>query len=131
MAMKLEDLIPQEASVTIGEHTLEFRKINLSDEVWIKSKVGDLQKMFTEQDFDSICKLAFRLLKDKKPFMPVKIKDFDDNGSEIERLIPGHEMIQRSVVGVSQKMDLLWAIYQTFGISRPEAKEGEAETKNE
>lgn len=118
-AAGLDDLIPQEASLKIENKEYFLRKLNLSDEVWIKTKIGDVQKVFTEQDFEAITKIAFRLLKDKADFLPKTLSDYDENGNQSDVFFSGPEMLQIAIVGQAQKMELLWAVFNTFGISRP------------
>ena len=122
--MELKDLMPQEATINLNEKEYTLRKINLEDEVWLKQKFGQqINTVFVDQDMDAISKLTFRLLKDKKDFLPIKESGYDDDGEAKELSITGPQRILRSMHGAQQKEDLLWAVFQTFGISRPEETE--------
>ena len=130
--IKLSDLIPEEAVIALNGKDYTLRKINLEDEVWLKNRFGQkINTVFVDQDMDAISKLTFRLLKEKADFLPITEEGFDDEGNKIKMNVSGPARILRAISGASHKEDLLWAVFKTFGVSRPDAKEtGEAPSPN-
>lgn len=117
-SIKLEDIVPQNATIEINGKAYTLRKINLADEAWLKSQ-GDLQDKFTNEDMDFVSKFAFRLLVDKSEFMPTVRKGFDDDGYEVDEKVTGPQRILEGMSGPEQKYELFRALCQTLGISRP------------
>ena len=130
-SIKLDELIPMDSSVRLGDEFYGLRKIDLSDEVWIKNTFAEeADDIFVKQDFEAMSRIAFRLLVNKKDFQAVEVDDFDDCGFPIKRKISGTERIRSMISGPKEKVDFLWALYKTFGISRPEPSE-DVEPKKE
>lgn len=122
--VKIEDLIPEEAVIVLSGKKHVLRKINLEDEVWVKSNLGStVDKIFVDMDFEAITRIAFRLLKDKSDFLGEEEDQIDDKGFPTKVVVTGPQKLRRCISGASEKIDLFWAVYKTFGISRPEPSE--------
>lgn len=120
----LDQLIPQESKVKLGDKKYTLRKINLDDEIWVKATFGNaVDKIFVEQNFEAISKIAFRLLEDKTDFAGGEETQIDDDGFPKKCRVSGPEKIRRLISGPKEKVDFLWAVFKTFGISRPEPSE--------
>lgn len=114
----MDDLMPMDTELVLNGKTYELRKINVSDEVWLK-QFGDVQRRFSTEDMEFMCKLLFRLLKDKTDFAPGQFEDYDDDGNKIKIHKSGAIRIMEAISGPKARFDLLQALSATFGISRP------------
>ena len=114
----LDDLRPEDAELEINGKVYGLRKMNLTDEAWMK-KFGDIQKLMNAEDVAFMSKLTFRLLKDKSDFLPVKEQDWDDDGNEITVTKTGPERILEGFSGPSQRFEWMKSLCVVFGISRP------------
>lgn len=114
----LEQVIPEQAKLTINGKEYTLRKITLADEAWLKAQ-GQVEKLFESEDSEFFAKLAFRLIEDKSDFPGEIIKTVDDDGFPIEKRITGPQKVLAGLSGPTQKYELLKALCQTLGISRP------------
>lgn len=119
-SIKIEDFVPEDADITIGGKVYGMRKINVDDEVWLKTRFGkSIQAIFQNMEFDQIAKLIFRQLKDKSDFLPEVLKEYDDDGNAIEVTVTGPQKIMRQMTGVAEKNEAIFSVVQLIGISRP------------
>jgi hypothetical protein len=126
--IKLTDLIPEEATITLNGKDYIIRKMNLEDESWLKTRFGQkINTIFVDQDMEAISKLTFRLLKDKSDFLPIQEDGFDDEGNKVKLNVSGPNRILRAISGPANKEELLWAVFKTFGVSRPIPKDTDGE----
>ncbi len=114
----LEDLMPEDTKIKVGEKEYELRKINLEDEVWIK-KYGNLQDLINKEDVEFMASVVFRQMKDKSDFMPMMEETFDEEGEKITKKVTGPMRLMRGLSGPKQKYEMVQSICACFGISRP------------
>lgn len=115
---KLEDLRPEDASLTINGKVYELRKMNLGDEIWLK-KFGDIQKLMNVEDVSFMSKLTFRLLKDKTDFAQTTEDGYDDDGAKIMVTKSGPDKIMEGFHGPAARLEWMTTLCVVFGISRP------------
>lgn len=114
----LDQLMPEDAEVTIGGKVYGLRKLNLHDEAWLK-QFGNIDKRFKAEDMDFMAKMCFRQLKDKADFLPKEESGYDNDGNEITVKLTGPQRILLAMAGPSAKFNLIEALMVTIGISRP------------
>lgn len=118
--VEIEDLIPEDATITLGGKEYEMRKFNVEDEVWLKKTFGKgLQLIFQGLEYDQISRIIFRQLKDKTDFMPTEEEALDDDGYKITKKITGPDMVLRKICGMKEKNEAIYSIVQLLGVSRP------------
>lgn len=126
--MELEEMIPTNGSFKLckSEKVYKLRPFNLEDEIWLKKTFGDkIVELFGGEviDCDALSQIAYHQLIDKSDFKKIEIKTFDDNGDEITNMVGGYKLLARKAHGMKDKTEMLLAINETLGLSRPEVKE--------
>ena len=118
--ISIEDFVPQDAEIVIGGKTYHMRKINVEDEVWLRTTFGKgISDIFMNMHFDQIARLIFRQLKDKSDFMPTEEDGLDDDGYPVKVKVTGPMRILKSMTGMQEKNDAVYAVVQLIGVSRP------------
>lgn len=125
--VELEKLIPMNSSVKIGDKEYELRKFNLLDEVWAVEKFSSNMQENLKK-IDVVAKIAFRLMKDKTDFLPSEEDVENDDGQVVLKKMEGWQKILMKMSGAQEKIDFMWAVYKTLGISRPEPEESTKES---
>lgn len=119
-------MFPKKASfklkATGKEYTLRY--INLEDQVWIANEYGErLMEIFSPpMDMDAISRIIYRLIINKGDFKSVTVKDYDEDGNEVDRTYGGYKLLQKLIAG-DELEDVIWAFNECQGISRPIVKE--------
>ena len=115
--------LKKEINETIGNKELTFRALTLNDELWLKEN-ADLNSIFGEEiDLKGLTKILFHQLKDKSEFPRKVIKDFDEDGMEIETNIGGLYSFRELISGEKQKLQVVTVFTELLKLSRPEIKE--------
>lgn len=122
--MKLEDLIPEKAAFKLSSTGKEYelRIPNLEDRVdFVKLCGGQDQvlKVFEEKRWNEICRIVFRLMKDKSDFIAKKESQIDDEGFEREVIITGPVRLLRAVVTQEEAIHMLGALTSAISAGEP------------
>lgn len=122
-ALSLEDLRPQESEFYLRktDKTYKLRAITLRDEKWLASTYGArLKEIFEQVQMDEICQIVFRLLsdEDKKDFAIREIEELNEKGEKIKVKRGGVELLQDQITGIAERIVIIKALAQTFGVSR-------------
>lgn len=108
---------------TVSIDDMEFRQINLSDEIWMKDNV-DVSKVFSDNvDMIGLSRIMYRLLVDKSVCARKVFKSFDESGIEIEEIVGGVDRFRSKFHGEKGKLDLLVSFSELLRMSRPEPTE--------
>jgi hypothetical protein len=116
--LSLEDIIPQDSTVVLNGREFKLRKVNLADEMWLKSQ-GNINVKFQQEDMEFISKFAFRQLVDKAEFLPVTIDGHDDDGNPIKFTKTGPYRLLEAMHGANQRLELIRSLCELIGVSRP------------
>lgn len=122
--MDLKQVIPQNSSFTLQStgKTYSLRKVTLEDEGWMQENFGDkTQEIFEKMDMQQLSRLVFRLLsdEDRTEFAKRKVKFIDEEGNYIEREVGGVALFKGVLSGMNDKIEVVRALLETIGISRP------------
>lgn len=124
--MNLMQLKPRESSFSLKsvERTFRMNRITLADEVWLDQEFGisGLQEMFTEINMSEIARVAFRFIhpEDKKFFKTREVLFITENGDEEVVMLGGVALLRNLISGTDEKTDIINALLDNIGISRPE-----------
>ncbi len=133
--LNLKDLKPTRAQFKLAlfvDRDFHLKPFTLSDEIWLTDKFGtNLEKAF--QDRKSVCEIAWHQLEERNVFKKQKVKFTNDEGDELEVEQGGFQLFANSISGAEEQMEMIKAIMQTFGISKPMMDElnEELEKKNQ
>lgn len=132
--MKLEELIPQEGKIKLVDPEKEYilRPFTLQDEVWVRKTFGDeIDKIFQPDcvDLEGLSRIAYHQLADKSDFVVREVTTVNEEGEEVTERIGGYKLFMSRVKGINHKMELLFAVNETLGASRPDMEEGEVVKK--
>lgn len=133
--MNLSDLKPRGSKFFLKSANRDFNvnPVSLSDEEWLSSEYSseEIFRVFTDIDMDEICRIAFRLMdNESKLFFKMKEVTFaTEDGEEITENIGGIKLLKAMVSGLEEKIAILQALNDTFGVSRPEVKPVEPNKK--
>lgn len=118
-------IIPQNAKLEIKGKEYILRKMTLADEAWLQDTFGGdaLEKIFSEIKLSELCRILYRVLDDKKDFLAKDVEEVNDDGELVKRRLKGHEVLMQSLEGKQVQIDIVEAILQTIGISRPMLEE--------
>ena len=123
MSLKLEDLIPQTAEIklrNLPDVPLKLRPISMADEIWLKQKYGDkIESIFNELKMREICEMVYHQIEDKNLFVKRDIKIVNEDGDEQVIKLGGVELLLMLISGTQEKIEMVQALLQTIGISRP------------
>ena len=135
--MKLEDLFPETPVFTLNGKQYELRLPTLEDRAHWAKEYGSseaLSKIFTELNWFAICKLCFRLLKDKADFMPREEEETSDLGEVRKVLVMSPMRLYRQLQTNADGLAVIKAITMALTLSEPEIKpylKSEFEKKSE
>lgn len=134
--LKLEDIkpLPGKFKLEITGKEYVLRPFNVEDEIWLRQTYGDkIAELFSETNLDTeaLCRIAFHQLADKSDFKKVEVTSINEEGEEVEAFVGGYKLLMTKIQGMQEKIDILLAINETLGISRPKIKEiaGDADKK--
>lgn len=122
--MKLEDIVPENPSFTLSAtgRTYELRPPSLEDIAhWTRTYGGieGLTKVFKDKDWPEMCKVCFRLMKDKSDFMAKKEIVIDDDGIETEKLVLAPERLFKAIATLDEGVAFQSAINKAFEAAQP------------
>lgn len=126
--MKLEDLIPQKPVFTLASTGKEYelRIPNLEDRVEMIRICGgadQIFQVFKEQKWPIICRIIYRLMKDKSEFLAVKEKVVDDDGFEKEVMTLGYTRLLRAIGNQTESILILGALTTAITSGEPMIQE--------
>lgn len=133
-SMKLEDFIPSTPEFTLSNgKTYGLRIPNLEDKVEMIRVCGgqsNIEKVFKDRDWSTICRLVYRLMTDKSDFMACKQTRVNDEGVEETVLVTGPIMLLRALKTQAEATDMLSAFNAASIASEPLVREAlDAEVK--
>lgn len=97
-----------------------LRPFSLKDEVWTKDKYGDeIDAIFKEMRMKEVCEMVFRLLVEKNKLPARHVKEYDDDGVEVEVLQTGPQRVMEGIRGINHKIAVFSALMKTIGLSKP------------
>lgn len=123
----LESLNPQDASFTleaIPDVEFRIRKINLDDQVWLKTKFPSkdvINEVFNGLDAKVLSELIYHQLdqEGRKHFPSFTKEIIDDEGDTRHVKVSGPEAFRRKIVGTNEFVRIFNALTKTIGISIP------------
>lgn len=127
--MNLSELTPKESKFSLRSAKREFtlNPINLTDEEWLKEHYTpeSIYDAFMSMNMDEICRIAFRFMdNESKLFFKTKEVTFaTEDGEELTERLGGVRLFRTMVSGMQEKGEIISALSDTFGSSRPEVKE--------
>jgi len=120
--MNLNDLIPRDAEIEIGDRILRLRKITLEDRIWCKDKFGiELEMVCQRLLFSDLMQILYHQLTDacKRDFLAEKKELVDDDGNVTEVLRKGWEVLSSIVANGDDIQKLADVLAKIIGISSP------------
>lgn len=136
--MTLEEFEPETGKFTlaINQKTYPLRKFALSDEIWLKKKYGndaDIREIIKNsiKDFTKVAEIAYHQIKEqqKVDFLKQNVKFVDDEGNSKTVEIGGAALLFQMIAGELEKREILYAVVQTFGVSRNALENAEENEK--
>jgi hypothetical protein len=126
--MELSDLIPETAKFYLSsqQKDYELRTPNLEDRVEMVRICGGesgLMEAFNQKKWDQICKVVYRLLKDKSDFLAKRSTIIDDEGIQKEVLVTGPILLLRAVVTQTEAAHMLGALTSAIASGEPLIRE--------
>ena len=110
--MKLEQIIPQEASFSLRSTGEEYtlRPFSLSDTAWLNSRYKDkeFEKVMEDMNMTEIVKIVYHQLKleDKKKFLAMEVEEVSDEGELITKKYTGPERLMQEVHGLEEEFNI-------------------------
>lgn len=123
--LKLSDLVKQDSTFTLKKNgkVYRLRKVNIRDEAWLEDRgLLDISGLIDTQQLTKVFMVVYHQLVEKDDFPPVMRREHDDNGSPVERLVPGHEVLMEALdenSATSECEEIFSAVLEVFGWSRP------------
>ena len=124
--MDLSQLKPKAAKFILDsmgeEKEFHLRPVNLSDEVWLSENFEDMSDVFDNLRMDKIARIVFRLLTDESKlfFQTQDIETVDEEGNKKTIKVGGVKMLQMAISGYENKINVVVALLECIGFSRPE-----------
>jgi len=124
--MDLSQLKPKAAKFILDsmgeEKEFHLRPVNLSDEVWLNENFEDMSDVFDNLRMDKIARIVFRLLTDESKlfFQTQDVDTVDEEGNEMTMKVGGVKMLQMAISGYENKINVVVALLECIGFSRPE-----------
>jgi len=124
--MDLSQLKPKAAKFILDsmgeEKEFHLRPVNLSDEVWLNENFEDMSDVFDNLRMDKIARIVFRLLTDESKlfFQTQDVETVDEEGNKVTMKIGGVKMLQMAISGYENKINVVVALLECIGFSRPE-----------
>ena len=124
--MKLEEVIPPNPEFILSDtgKTYHLRLPNLEDRARFQEMftTKEMEEVFNKLQWGEICRIAFRLLKEKEEFRAVEFKAIDDNGYEQTVTLTGPQVLLRRLSNIDEATRLLTAVTRAFIDSEPMIK---------
>lgn len=122
--LKLEDIVPSPAEFKLArtDRTYKLRPLSLDDEMWLQATFGNnLQEVFDKVQMMEICRIAYHQMEieDKESLRAQDVMLQDEEGNSEKAKIGGVKLLFALIAGTSEKLEVMKAILQTIGISRP------------
>lgn len=129
------DLNPKESSFELKaiDKELRLNPVTLRDEAWLSENYSpeEIYQIFTDVNMLEISRIVFRLLNndDKMFFKSREVTFITENGDELTEVIGGVTLLRELISGPQEKLAILNALNDTFGVSRPVADKPEPSKK--
>jgi hypothetical protein len=117
-----KDLVPRPATFKLKGKVYRLRPFNLDDEEWLRQAYGEkISKVFTEQRWFDIVRIAFHQLlpHDRALFPKTTVRVVNEEGDEAEHSVGGFRRMALIVESIEEKNNILRALMETLGVSRP------------
>lgn len=127
--MNLTDLIPETAKFSLSSTGKEYeiRTPNLEDRVEMMRLVGgseqNVVEVFTQKKWDQICKIVYRLMKDKSDFIAKRETFISDEGIKQEAMVTGPILLLRAIQTQLEAVQMLGALTAAMANGEPLVKE--------
>lgn len=122
--MRLEDIRPLRSSFKLAatqDREYFIRPFSLDDEIWMNKTFGadGIKAIFDRGEWPKICQIAYHQLEDKEPFLKQKITLVNEEGEKAEHEVGGVKLFHALVRGQNEKLNIIQALLEAIGISRP------------
>ena len=127
--IKLDELLPSKPEFKLNAtgKTYKIRLFTLDDGAWIRRTFGTDQdqigRIFSDQDWEKIVKLAYHQLEDKSDFMFSQQEVIDDDGKKVMADITGPHALLRAIQGPEEGLSLITALTRSIINSNPSMSE--------
>lgn len=113
--IQLKDLLSEDSEFTLKNgNTIELRAATIEDFAWMQAKFG--KKVSSALgDLENTAVVLYRLLKDKSPFPPQDITDYDDDGNKVTVKKTGPQMLAREMKGMADFSAAVEALGKAMG----------------
>src|SRR5687768_5634961 len=136
MEVKPEDFRPESATFKLaatGDKEYTLNLFSVADRIWVKETLGiPMEEVFglAQTDYagmlNHLCRIAFRLLKDKSDFKMQTVTIVDENGHDAKEELGGWKLSRKLVCGPSEEALLVKSISKTlYGSQIPQEKKSE------
>lgn len=134
--ISLDDIIPEDSSITLDGKEYKLRAINLADRAWMNRKFGPdhIKEVFEKLLMEEICTILFHQLEDKSDFEAHKVETYDDDGVKTTVLQTGPQTLMSKITSIKHQIEVIQTLMKLIGFSEPilddlEQKQVEEEAK--
>jgi len=131
--MDLSELKPRASRIFFSklDRELILRPWTVEDQIWMQQEFKDIQKIFDPKNSDilAICRIAYRLMVDKSPFVAEERASYDEDGNKITEKVGGWKKMATLLANVDEQIQLYTAITECIGVSMPEVDELKVDIK--
>lgn len=125
--MQLEEMFPKKSSFKLEATGNEYhlRPMTIGDNIWLNENYGNLlgqTQDLSNLDFNALTAVIYKLIVNKQDFKKKTMSDLDEEGNELEIEVGGLKLF-RYFTNIKDMENMIWALNETMGISRPEVKE--------
>lgn len=130
--MTLDQLIPEKPTFTLSatKKTYTLKIPTIEDRVKFRRLAGgdaEIQKAFTNLNWELISKFAYIMLEDKSDFLAGEVEEINDEGFKVKHMVTGPEKLMRVVTTVAEANSIIYAMVAAIVGSDPEAKKAAEE----
>lgn len=124
--MELQDFFPKKPEFLISStgRLYSFRIPNLEDRARFREMLGGSDEriglVFKNLEWDVIAKLAYRLLEQKEEFPARVVRELNDDGEMVEKLLTGPGVFMRTMQGsIEEAFKMLGALTAALRLGDP------------
>lgn len=125
LPITLEELVPQASQFTLKKLpgvTFHLRPVSVDDELWLQREFGArLQMIFERVSIREICRIVFHQLEEesKEHLAKRSVTIMNEEGEKVTQAVGGADLLRCLISGMPEKMEVVRALTETIGISRP------------
>jgi hypothetical protein len=97
--------------------------VSLADEAWMQERFGGpagITEVFKGPRWQDVFRIAFHQLEDQSAFAPQEVTVMnEETGASAKHMIGGYKLFFGLAVGIGDKQNVLLALLETIGFSRP------------